>query len=401
MWPRRGTACGVCALALPALLFCGTGPTPRRASVAREGARSAMESFYAAVNDRQLETALDMLDDEVVYEDFTFQEPFRGRQGVRELLSEAMELPKGLDFVIDEVAGGDSLFGDDAVGMTWHVEFDGVELPNSRGASLYKTRNGKLLYARDIVESPLKLGGAALGIVGFLAGLVRASKDGLPIAFLGFATAGALYWYILLLSPQGQFPFLEGPPAWAIDATTLRNVIEESLDFFYIWPGLDYLGLPNPSSLGFPLPVVDPLRLAVFNLAEAYAFMFLPLLLWDRPQRNVVSWWAPAMFLTNAILLPYFATRSLAPSPSSRSKPSWAPLFGVTALAVVAVALWQSWGLWGGLAPFLLGDRVAFSLVVDIAIFAVLQGVVFAERPGPAWRFVPFFGLAAWLVLPD
>ena len=37
---------------------------------------------------------------------------------------------------------------------------------------------------------------------------------------------------------------------------------EESLDFFYIWPGLDYLGLPSPGSLGFPLPVVDPLRLA-------------------------------------------------------------------------------------------------------------------------------------------
>lgn len=33
-----------------------------------------MESFYAAVNERQLETALDMLDDEVVYEDFTFQD---------------------------------------------------------------------------------------------------------------------------------------------------------------------------------------------------------------------------------------------------------------------------------------------------------------------------------------
>lgn len=35
--------------------------------------------------------------------------------------------------------------------------------------------------------------------------------------------------YILLLSPQGQFPFLGGPPAWAIDETTLRNVIETCL----------------------------------------------------------------------------------------------------------------------------------------------------------------------------
>ena len=34
---------------------------------------------------------------------------------------------------------------------------------------------------------------------------------------------------------------------------------------------------------------------------EAYAFMLLPLLLWDRPQRNVYNWWVPAMFLTNAL----------------------------------------------------------------------------------------------------
>ncbi|CAK9006738.1 unnamed protein product [Durusdinium trenchii] len=326
----------------------GADRAPRRPHVARQGARQVMESFYAAVNGRDLEQALAMVDDEVVYEDFTFQEPFRGREGVRELLGDAMSLPKGLDFVIDDLAGGDSWGPDDAVGMTWHVEFDGVALPNSRGASLYKTKNGRLLYARDIVESPLKLGSSALGIVGFLAALVRSYKQGLAGTFAAFATAAGLYWYILLLSPQGQFPFLGGPPAWAIDETTLRNVVDESLNFFYIWPGLDSLGLPSPSSL-FPLPEVDPLRLALFNVAEAYAFMLLPLLLWDRPERkNVYAWWAPAMFLTNAILLPYFATRALDPagSSTSRARVAWAPLFGLVALVVLAVALWQSWGLY-------------------------------------------------------
>ena len=34
------------------------------------------------------------MDDDVVYEDFTFQEPFKGREGVRELLGDAMSLPK-------------------------------------------------------------------------------------------------------------------------------------------------------------------------------------------------------------------------------------------------------------------------------------------------------------------
>lgn len=403
MLPARRRYASLLLLASAGLIaFVGPRQQPERLShTARNGARSVMESFYSAVNGRDLETALNMVDDDVLYEDFTFQEPFRGREGVRELLSDAMSLPKGLDFIIDDVAGGDSWSGDDAVGMTWHVEFDGVPLPNSRGASLYKTKNGKLSYARDIVESPLKLGSAALGIVGFIATLVRSSKQGLAGSFVAFATAASLYWYVLLLSPQGQFPFLGGPPAWAIDDTTLPNVIDESLNFFYIWPGLDSIGLPSPSTLGIALPEVDAMRLALFNLAEAYAFMLLPLLLWDRPQRNVYNWWVPAMFLTNAILLPYFATRALAPAPAERQKPSWSPLFGILALLVVAVAIWQSWGLYAGLPSLLLGDRVAFAFAVDASLFALLQAYVFAETSGPAWRFVPFFGLAAWLILPE
>ncbi|CAE7744694.1 Oxr1, partial [Symbiodinium microadriaticum] len=406
---RRQIALAGCLLGAGAVssCFCNTSRSSQMQSkITRQGAKETMESFYSAVNNRDLERAMEMVDDDATYEDFTFQEPFKGKEGVRELLEDAMELPKGLDFVIDETAGGESWSGDDSVGMTWHVEFDGVPLPNSRGASLYKTRGGKLFYARDIVESPLKLGGAALGIVGFIAPIIRALQRGslgdLAPA-LAFATAGAIYWYILLLSPQGQFSFLAGPPAWAIDETTLRNVIDESLNFFYIWPGLDTVGLPSPTSLlGIALPSVDPLRLALFNLAEAYAFMLLPLLLWDRPKRqDVYNWWAPAMFLTNAILLPYFAVRGIAgPSQVSKAKPSWAPLVGLSALAVAVVALWQSWGLWGNFLPLVLGDRVAFAFAVDCTLFAVLQAYVFAETAGPAWRFVPFLGLVAWLLLP-
>eukprot|EP00913_Durusdinium_trenchii_P014214 g13340.t1 len=53
------------------------------------------------------------------------------------------------------------------------------------------------------------------------------------------------------------------------------------------------------------------------------------------------------------------------------------------------------------LPSLLLGDRVAFAFAVDVSLFAVLQGYVFAERPGSWWRYVPFLGLAAWLLLPD
>jgi hypothetical protein len=56
------------------------------------------------------------------------------------------------------------------------------------------------------------------------------------------------------------------------------------------------------SMLGGPLRYFHVFDALLAKFAkEAYAFMLLPLLLWDRPQRNVYNWWAPAMFLTNAL----------------------------------------------------------------------------------------------------
>mmetsp|Transcript_68932 Transcript_68932/g.121864 ORF Transcript_68932/g.121864 Transcript_68932/m.121864 type:complete len:420 (+) Transcript_68932:30-1289(+) len=407
-WQRprqRGLIAVLAAVAAGASCFCGLLlDKPGQSRTALHGARQVIEDMYAAVNARDLEKAMTYVADDVVYEDFTFQEAFEGKDKVRELFAEAMELPKGLDFVIDSTAGGDSWSEDDGVGMTWHVEFDGVALPNGRGVSLYRTQGAKLVYARDIVESPLKLGGAALAIVGFIAPIIRASREpGQALsAAAAFAAAAAAYWYVLLLSPQGQFDFLVGPPAWAIDEKTMKNVVDESLNFFYIWPALNGLGLPSPTSLlGIAIPEVDPLRLAVFNLAEAYAFMFLPLMLWDRPQRkDVAKWWSPAMFLTNAVLLPYFSTRALEPG-APGSKPSWAPVFGLTALAVAVLAFWQAWGLFGGFGELIFSDRVAFAFIVDCTLFALLQGYVFSASEGPVWRFIPFLGLAAWLIVPD
>ena len=151
---QRAACAGLLSLGVAhvASCFCNVHQSSKstRTKVSRKGAKDIMQSFYSAVNSRDLERAMEMVDDDATYEDFTFQEPFIGKDGVRELLQDAMSLPKGLDFVIDETAGGEAWGGDDSVGMTWHVEFDGVPLPNSRGASLYKTRGGKLVYARDL-----------------------------------------------------------------------------------------------------------------------------------------------------------------------------------------------------------------------------------------------------------
>jgi hypothetical protein len=49
-----------------------------------------------------------------------------------------------------------------AVGLTWHVELDGVPFPFGRGASFVRlSRAGRIVFARDIPEPSSKPGGAS------------------------------------------------------------------------------------------------------------------------------------------------------------------------------------------------------------------------------------------------
>ncbi|KAL9342278.1 hypothetical protein Peur_065603 [Populus x canadensis] len=67
-----------------------------------------------------------------------------------------------LHFVIDDISGEDS----HAVGVIWHIEWNGKPMPCSKGCSFYRleTVNGKrqIIYGRDSVESAIKPGKAAL-----------------------------------------------------------------------------------------------------------------------------------------------------------------------------------------------------------------------------------------------
>ena len=59
--------------------------------------------------------------------------------------------------------------------QAWHVEIAGEPVPNARGASFYEIskESGKLIYARDVVESPMKLGEASFSIIRVVAPLVK------------------------------------------------------------------------------------------------------------------------------------------------------------------------------------------------------------------------------------
>ncbi|XP_057954180.1 uncharacterized protein LOC131148485 isoform X6 [Malania oleifera] len=67
-----------------------------------------------------------------------------------------------LQFVIDDISDEDSL----AIGVTWHLEWQGKPFPFSKGCSFYRLEisNGKrqIVYGRDSVEPSVKPGDTTL-----------------------------------------------------------------------------------------------------------------------------------------------------------------------------------------------------------------------------------------------
>ena len=305
-----------------------------------------------AVNERQLEQAMVYLAEDIVYEDLTFPQAFEGKEAMRDFLYEICEgFPRDLQFVIDKrVTDGVSQSqarpthdaschvmscpvlsffrsAQTSVGLTWHVEIDGTELPFSKGCSFYHmNERGLIVYARDIVEPSIKPGHAALQMIKVVAPLLKSmavrSDEGsssppqpLQLQHLALqaalASAFATYVGYLLLSTSAP-----GDPVWSTSAATWTSVLHKSLNFFYVNPLMNALGIhvlpPSPE---------HPCDEALFNIVNAWSFMFLGLYAADsrRPRewrttglRGVglgVGVWLGQMFLTNVFLMPYMAAR--------------------------------------------------------------------------------------------
>jgi len=216
-----------------------------------------------------------------------------------------------------------------------------------------------------------------------------------------------IYVGLLLLSPPSWLP---GEPVWAIQPETLQEILDESLNFFFVLPILNQLGLHLMAA-----PVVHPVSEAFFNFAEAWIFMFLPLILRDGKGRHLpqVAIWSLAMFLTNVFLMPYMALRRDSGSQAA-SVPVWiAKLFGLIGLVVGTIAVgWFVWArpAFGGLdarVPYfiqqVLSNRVTLAFCVDLALFwlfqAWLMGSVMAASARRRWlRWIPLWGLGFWLL---
>ncbi|MEM6352528.1 MAG: nuclear transport factor 2 family protein [Cyanobacteria bacterium P01_D01_bin.14] len=139
-------------------------------------ARQVVQDFYAAINRRDVAGAIALIDDHCTYQDFNFSEPFEGKVAVQALFeATCRSAPENLLFVIDKITKGDGL----SVGMTWHVELDGIPFPNGRGVSFYRLSadSGKIVFARDVVEPPVKPGKVAFGLIRLVAPLVKRFLD--------------------------------------------------------------------------------------------------------------------------------------------------------------------------------------------------------------------------------
>ena len=119
-----------------------------------------------------MESALACFTDDCTYhtEDPVFVDQLVGKTALRQhLVKNANALPASCQIVLDKMAQ-DVINGN--IGASWHLEVNGMALPNLRGCSMYTTdpATGLLQTGYDVTEAPIKIPSHALSL---LAGPVK------------------------------------------------------------------------------------------------------------------------------------------------------------------------------------------------------------------------------------
>lgn len=375
---------------------------------------SAPERYFAAWNQRNMDAAVQVFADDCQYEDTVFPEPFDGKKELKKHLLLCKEsLPSTFSFVIDDIAdAGDKL------GVKWHVENNGKQMPFTRGLSFYTVDEATGLVKTGIDEvepAVFKLGAPSLFV-----DTMKAKINEEPIRLVPLVSWVA-YMYIVFFS-DGILP---GANALQLEQRTWEEVLNLSLNFFFVSP---LLNLPFA-------PVVHPMLEGVFNLLLSWAALFAGFFSDEREDKPNIFPVVPTVigmqFLTSAFLLPYLTLRSsenLSSPVSQRelTKPAqivesrlFAPLLGTVGTGAFfwgTLARFDDFGGWNErVASFwdlMSIDRVGSSFLVDLAIFAVFQGWLIDDdlkRRGiaddectalrNAAKYVPFFGMVAYMTL--
>ncbi len=333
--------------------------------------------------------------------------------------------------MVDDITGADKK----KVGVIWHVELESdkegfVALPFSRGCSFYELNdNGKIVYARDLVEPASKPGPAALGAISAIAPVIRKlgskadprnirSKDGKDLfKAAGLYAFAATYVLVVLFSPIPP-----GSPGINVDPADLERILHESFNFFYVNIALSEIGLS-------PVPNIaeNPVDEGIFNFVSAWSLTFLPLMANDPKGRSVGfkskrNLWGGIMFLTN-FFAPWYMARRLVPDrytadPSKEidETPKSLELGGsgttIIAATSLAVGLFSAFWMLAGRPEFgsleersqffvtmFRTNRVFWAFCLDALLYSVWQDWLLKDLGAKGWqRKLPFFGSVMFLL---
>ncbi|XP_043692166.1 uncharacterized protein LOC122642679 isoform X1 [Telopea speciosissima] len=241
------------------------------------------------------------------------------------------------------------------------------------------------------------------------------------LQFLLWAAEGVYILWLFLL------PYAPGDPVWAISSDTLNSLVGLSLNFFFILPLMNYVGIHLIEA-----PVLHPMSEGLFNFVIGWTFMFAPLLFTDckrdRYKGSLDVLWGFQMFLTNTFLIPYMAIRlNEADAEYAPGKPSQlgsmmtncATVVGLVGGAVCLVSiLWSLFGRMDAdfgnvterldfLISYLGSERLAYAFIWDICLYIIFQPWLIGDnlqivQPSKAHkvsklRFIPVVGLVAYL----
>jgi hypothetical protein len=396
---------------------------------------SPPETYFEAWNERDMDRASAVFTDDVTYDDTAFAQPFRGKDSLKSHLQTCGEkFPSSFAFKIDRVFGRSVNIDTEersTIAVQWHVEANGRPLAYARGSSFYtlSADGSKIQDGIDFVEAagPIKP-----GLVRLYTETIIYSVQQEPMRLVAWI-AWVVYVYVVFFS-DGILP---GADALQLEVRTWEEVRDLSVNFFFVAPLLE-LSVASDS--------IHPMLEAVFNMLLAWAALFLGFYSDERREykQNLVPFLPTVVgmqFLTSAFLLPYLATRSRDCVPIDQVVPA-EELDPPRSLAVFAEGPWLGsamaavgleslyWFLfaradtygtdfaerWTSFVGLLSIDRLGSSFLVDLVVFALFQRCFIDDDlrrrttsktdsvvPSPLLsllgKYVPFFGLAAYLVL--
>ena len=373
--------------------------------------------YFECWNRREMDNAADLFDPDCIYEDTLYPEQFKGKDDIKfHLLRVADSLPSSFQFVVDEYSTGSDIKGQVTIGVQWHVESDGQQLPFTRGTSIYKVNDkGLISYGFDVPEPTVKTGAFSLAILKNASVVISEPRK--AIAIVGWL----FYCWFLFISTSAP-----GPSALELDQATWNEVKDLSLNFWFVLP------LFSPDNA----PVVHPGLEMIFNMVLSFSGLFAGFLSDSRgykERENLPKVLVGMQFLTNAAWLPYLISRNnndvfdedLAlrqDEDSNVLKLGESKILPILLTAVFTAGIF--WGLFarpdfGGLderftslGTLLSQDRLGFSFLIDLVYFSVFQSwLVDDDAERRDWtstiqekttlitvaKRLPFFGLAYYL----